>query len=193
MTPGNPSYRPTPMAQASIEKADDRWTLVFTRDLHHPPAKVWAALTEPGQLTAWAPYTADHDLSRADGATLTMIDDEQPEDIPVQVVRAEAPALLEYTLGTDLLRWELTATSTGTRLTLRHTVKDREWVPKVAAGWHICLDVAEKLLDGTPIPPIRGAAAAKFGWSELNDRYAEEFGIENTGMPEHLRDDGTPS
>ncbi|WP_079084940.1 SRPBCC domain-containing protein [Streptomyces dysideae] len=109
------------------------------------------------------------------------------------VVRAEPPTLLEYTLGTDLLRWELAATGAGTRLTLRHTVKDREWIPKVAAGWHLCLDVAEKLLEGRSIPPIRGAAAVDFGWSELNDRYAQKFDIPNTGLPEHLTDeDETP-
>jgi uncharacterized protein YndB with AHSA1/START domain len=70
--------------------------------------------------------------------------------------RAEPPALLEYTWGTDLLRWKLAAIDSGTRLTLRHRVEDREWAPKVAAGWHLCLAVAEHLLDGQPIGPIRG-------------------------------------
>lgn len=110
-----------------------------------------------------------------------------------QVVRAEPPTLLEYTLGTDLLRWELAATDTGSRLTLRHTVQDRDWIPKVAAGWHLCLDVAEKLLDGHPISPIRGAAAVDFGWSELNDQYAQKFGIPNTGLPEHVEDADEPT
>ncbi|MFG1686523.1 SRPBCC family protein [Nonomuraea sp. NPDC049269] len=181
------AYRPSPLAQVDCEAAEDRWTLVFTRDLRHPPEKVWAALTEPDQLAAWAPYTADRDLSKAGDATITMIDDEHPQDLAAEVLRAEPPTLLEYTLGTDLLRWELVATDTGARLTLRHTVQDRDWLPKVAAGWHICLDVAEKLLEGRPIPPIRGAAAVDFGWSELNDLYARKFGIPNTGLPEHLK------
>lgn len=191
MTPD--AFHPSPLAQADCEAEDDGWTLVFPRDLRHPPRKVWAALTEPEQLAAWAPYTADRDLSRAGEATITMIDDENPQDMTAAVVRAEPPTLLEYTLGTDLLRWELTATDSGTRLTLRHTVKDREWIPKVAAGWHLCLDVAERLLDGHPVPPIRGAAAIDFGWSALNDQYARKFGIPNTGLPEHLKEgDGTP-
>ncbi|MGD6756432.1 SRPBCC family protein [Streptomyces sp. BH105] len=183
MTPDD-TYRPSPLAQVDCTQAEDRWTLVFTRDLRHPPEKVWAALTEPGQLAAWAPYTADRDLSEVGDATITMIDDEKPQDMAAEVVRAEPPALLEYTLGTDLLRWELAPTGTGTRLTLRHTVRDRDWIPKVAAGWHLCLDVAEKLLEGRPIPPIRGAAAVDFGWAELNDQYARRFGIPNTGLPD---------
>ncbi|XRQ13781.1 SRPBCC family protein, partial [Actinomadura welshii] len=172
------------LAEAGYEATQDRWTLIFARDLRHPPEKVWAALTEPRQLAAWAPYTADRDLSTAGGATITMIDDEKPEDIAVEVLRADRPTLLEYSFGTDLLRWDLAATGTGTRLTLRHTVIDRDWIPKVAAGWHICLDVAETLLEGRPIPPIRGAAAMDFGWPELNDRYAQKFGIPNTGAPD---------
>ncbi|MCM2423807.1 SRPBCC domain-containing protein [Streptomyces sp. RKAG293] len=99
-------------------------------------------------------------------------------------LRAEPPALLEYALNTDLLRWELAATDTGTRLTLRHTVKDRDWIPKVAAGWHLCLDVAERLLEGRPIPPIGGTAAVGFGWSELNEQYAQKSGIPDTGLPQ---------
>ncbi|MFC5832268.1 SRPBCC family protein [Nonomuraea insulae] len=181
------AYRPSPLGQVGCEATEDRWTLVFTRDLRHPPEKVWAALTEPEQLAAWAPYTADRDLSKAGGVTITMIDDDKPVDMEAEVVRAEPPTLLEYTLGTDLLRWELAATDAGARLTLRHTVNDREWIPKVAAGWHLCLDVAEKLLEGHPIPPIRGAAATAFGWAELNDQYARRFGIPNTGLPEQVK------
>ncbi|NEA54634.1 hypothetical protein G3I60_10820 [Streptomyces sp. SID13666] len=70
--------RPSPLAQADCEATEGRWTLVFTRDLRHPTEKVWAAQTEPGQLAAWAPYTADRDLSETGGATITMIDDENP-------------------------------------------------------------------------------------------------------------------
>jgi hypothetical protein len=47
----------------------------------------------------------------------------------------------------------------------------------VAAGWHLCLDVAEHLLDGQPIGPIRGQDALNYGWDELNDGYAKKLGI----------------
>ena len=182
------AHHPGPPARAECEAADGRWTLVFTRDLRHPPEKVWAALTEPEQLAAWAPYTANRGLSGTGDVTITMLDGEQSQDIAAEVVRAEPPTLLEYTLGTDLLRWELAATPTGVRLTLRHTVDDRDWIPKVAAGWHLCLDVAEKLLEGHPVAPVRGAAAADHGWTELNSQYAHEFGIPDTGLPGHLND-----
>ena len=40
-------------AGAEVRKNGDTWTLVLVRDLRHPPAKVWRALTEPEQLREW--------------------------------------------------------------------------------------------------------------------------------------------
>ena len=149
---------------------------MYKRQLRHPPAKVWSALTDPAQLSEWAPFIADRDLGTIGDATLTMIDGETTVDMPASVRRVEPPHLLEYSWGTDVLRWELTATGNGTRLTLSHTLDDRDWLPKVAAGWHLCLDVAERLLDGTPIGPIRGNDAKNYGWDELHDSYAARLG-----------------
>jgi uncharacterized protein YndB with AHSA1/START domain len=92
------------------------------------------------------------------------------------VLRAEPPTLLEYTWGDDLLHWELTPSPSGTRVTLRHTLADPDFLPKVAAGWHLCLVVAHRLMDGEPVGPIRGQDAMSYGWQELNDAYAEKLG-----------------
>ena len=159
---------------ASVERHPDTngWTLVFVRELRHTPEKVWAALTEPAQVGAWAPFTTDRDLGSTGDATLTMIDGDVSEDLPAEVTQSERPTLLEYRWGDDLLRWELAATEAGTELTLRHTVAERDFVPKAAAGWHLCFDVMEHLLDGQPIGPIRGRDAMNHGWQELHDEYA---------------------
>ncbi|MGW1024567.1 SRPBCC family protein [Streptomyces sp. NPDC002577] len=183
------SFTPSPPAEVECQAGQGRWILVFTRGLRHPPRTVWDALTEPAQLAAWAPYTADRNLTGTGPLTLTMIDDVSPQDMAAEVLRAEPPTLLEYTWGTDQLRWELETSGIGTRLTLRHSLQDRAWVPRVAAGWHLCLDVAERLLDGQPIQPIRGAAAGEYGWLELNDAYAETLGIPSTGWPEGMPED----
>jgi uncharacterized protein YndB with AHSA1/START domain len=175
-------YEPGPLGDASHENDGRRATLVFVRTLRHPPARVWAALTGPSELAAWSPWTADRDLGRPGDATLTMIDGDTREPLEATVTTADAPTLLEYTVGSDIVRWELAPAGDGTRLTLRHTVEDREWLPKVAAGWHLCFDVAERLLDGRPIGPIRGQEAMEYGWQDLHDRYAEQLGVaEGTG------------
>ncbi len=177
------TFEPGPLADVECHASDDRWTLVFVRDLRHPPEKVWAALTDPEQVRRWAPYDTDTDLSTVGDATLTMIDGDTSQDMPAHVRRAEPPTLLEYTWGNDLLRWELADIENGTRLTLRHTLEDRDWAPKVAAGWHICLVVAENMLDGRPMGPIRGAAAREYGWDDLNEAYAEKLAMKGTGLP----------
>ena len=170
-------FEPGPLARVECRARGDGWDLVFVRDLRHPLEKVWAALTEPDQLREWAPFAADRNLSRVGDATLTMIDADTSADLEAKVRRAERPTLLEYVWGGDVLRWELAATDVGTRLTLRHTTKDRDQVPKAAAGWHLCLVVADRVLDGQPVGPIRGQAAMSYGWAELRDAYAERLGI----------------
>jgi uncharacterized protein YndB with AHSA1/START domain len=154
-----------------------RWTLVLVRRLAHPPERVWTALTDPDELRAWAPFVPDRSLAGTGAATLTMFEDATTlgEGSPATVTRAEPPSLLEYRWNDDLMRWELEPDATGTRLTLSHTVAGRDWLPKVAAGWHLCLDVAERLLEGSPTTPIRGADAIEHGWQQLHDAYAERL------------------
>jgi uncharacterized protein YndB with AHSA1/START domain len=170
-------FDPGPLADVECHRADGQWTLVFTKELHHAPEKVWTALTDPDQLGRWAPYTADRDLSSPGDVTLTMIDSDSPTDLQCKVTHAEPTTLLEHSWGDATLRWQLTPTDSGTRLTLHQTTPDKGMISKAAAGWHLCLRVAELLLDGDPIDPIRGDDAMNYGWEELNKAYADRLGI----------------
>jgi uncharacterized protein YndB with AHSA1/START domain len=169
-------YRPTPTGAVEARRDGDRWTLVLVRELAHPPRRVWNALTDPGELRAWAPFDADRDLGTTGPATLTMAGGDGSERSHVTVRRAEPPRTLEYTWDQDVLRWELEPTATGTRLTLRHTVEEPEWVPRVASGWHICLDVADRMLSGRAVGRIVGEEAKAYGWEELHAAYAAALG-----------------
>ncbi len=172
------TYEPSPLGDVRAEQAiDGRWTLVFVRDFPHPPPRVWRALTAPADLGEWAPYTADRDLASLGPATLTMIDGDEHVDIAVEVTEVEPERTLSYSWGTDLLRWDLAPIRSGTRLTLHHTVADPSWVAQVAAGWHICLDVADHLMAEDPIGPIRGDAARAYGWETLRDAYTTKLDI----------------
>jgi uncharacterized protein YndB with AHSA1/START domain len=173
-----PTIEPGPLAQVTAIATGDGWTLEFVRDLRHPPERVWAALTDPAQLSGWAPFTTDRDLGRIGDATLTMIDGDTSEAMPSSVKVSDPPRVLEYTWGDDLVRWELALSGGGTRLTLRHTVGQRDLLAKVAAGWHLCLVVAEHLMDGQAVGPIRGEEAKRHGWDELHDAYAEELDVD---------------
>ena len=173
------TFEPGPLAHIECRPSGDRWTLVFVRDLHHPPDKVWAALTDPAQLREWAPFDADGSLGKA-GATvkLTTVGAPMLHVTETTVTRAEAPKVLEYNWGGGDVRWELAAFGGGTRLTLWSDI-DRRFISMGAAGWHICFDVLDHLLSGTPIGRIVGPEAMKFGgWQRLNAEYAKQFGIE---------------
>jgi hypothetical protein len=99
------------------------------------------------------------------------------------VKRADAPALLEYTWGDFDMRWQLEASDGGTRLTLWTNIGHR-FIAMGAAGWQICFDVLDHLLNGTPIGRIVGPEAMKFeGWQRLNAEYARQFGIETPHWP----------
>ena len=52
-------YEPGRASGARIQKDGEKWTLVLVRDLRHPPAMVWEALTDPAQLREWAPFVTD--------------------------------------------------------------------------------------------------------------------------------------
>jgi uncharacterized protein YndB with AHSA1/START domain len=172
-------YSPGPARGARIERDGENWTLVLVRELRHPPEKVWQALTDPAQLGEWAPFEADTNLA-ATGVTvkLTTVGAPTPQVTETTVTRAEAPHVLEYKWGGNAIRWQLDAMGGGTRLTLWHGI-DRRFVSMGAAGWHICLDVLDRLLADRPIGRIVGADAMKFGgWQRLNAEYAKEFGVE---------------
>jgi uncharacterized protein YndB with AHSA1/START domain len=152
--------------------------LILVRELHHSPEKVWQALTDPAHLVEWAPFAVDRSLGTA-GTTVNLTWVGTPTPLETRVTRADAPNVLEY----GDIRWELEALGGGTRLTLWHSI-DRRFISMGAAGWHICFDVLDHLLTGTPIGRIVGGDAMKFeGWQRLNAEYAEQFGVKAPSWP----------
>ena len=170
-------YDPGPAAGARVEKREgERWTLVLTRELRHPPARVWDALTDPAELREWAPFEVDGNLGKV-GASVKLTWVGTPSPIDTTVTRADPPRVLEY----GDYRWKLDPAGTGggTRLTLWATI-DRRFIAWGAAGWHICLDVLGRLLGGAPIGRLAGNAAIQHGgWQRLKVEYTKQFGLDN--------------
>jgi uncharacterized protein YndB with AHSA1/START domain len=172
-------YAPGPASGARVQKDGDRWTLILVRELRHPPQKVWDALTDPVQLREWAPFDADRSLGRTGNtAKLTTVGAPTPHVTETTVMRADAPDVLEYNWGGFDMRWQLEPVADGTRLTLWTNI-DRRFISMGAAGWHICFDVLDHFLAGSPIGRIVAGDAMKFGgWRRLNAEYAKQFGVE---------------
>jgi hypothetical protein len=165
-------YSPGPASSAQVRKDGEMWTLILVRELRHAPEKVWQALTDPVHLREWAPFEADGSLG-TEGATVKLTWAGTANVTDATVTRAEAPRVLEF----QDIRWELEAIGSGTRLTLWHSI-DRRFITWGAAGWHICFDVLDRLLNGTPIGRLVGAEVMKSeGWHRLTAEYAQQFGI----------------
>jgi hypothetical protein len=111
----------------------------------------------------WAPFDAEGSLGKAGNTVkLTTAAAPTPQVSETTVTRAESPKVLEYNWGGNDIRWELEPHGSGTRLTLWHNI-ERRFISMGAGGWHICLDVLDRVLSGTPIGRIVGADTMRFG------------------------------
>jgi uncharacterized protein YndB with AHSA1/START domain len=133
---------------------EGRFALRFERRLAHPPEAVWRAITDVAQLRSWFVEILDYDRSQlqfAAGARLTYVP-KGDLDLPAdhgEVIRFKPPRLLEYTWGTEVLRWELSPDGdTGCRLVFTNIGDNPGTAAAVAPGWHIGLDKLAALLDG---------------------------------------------
>jgi uncharacterized protein YndB with AHSA1/START domain len=179
-------YKPSTASGAQIEKDGENWTLVLVRELRHSPEKVWEALTDPAQLHEWAPFESDGNLGIVGNRVkLTTVGAPALHITETKVTQADAPKVLVYNWGGNNIRWELEAFEGGTRLTLWHNI-DRNFISMGAAGWHICFDVLDHLLSGTPLGRIVGGDAMKFEWGRLNTEYAKQFGVEAPKLPSEM-------
>jgi len=168
-------YEPGPARGAQVQKGGDKWTLILVRELRHPPERVWEALTDPAHLREWAPFVADGNLGATGTVNLTWVGTGQASE--TRVTRADAPRMLEY----GDIRWELEPSGGGTRLTLWHSI-DRRYVAWGTAGWHIALDVLDRLLAGRPIGRLAGGDAMKIAaWKRLVTEYSQQFNAETPG------------
>jgi uncharacterized protein YndB with AHSA1/START domain len=181
-------YAPGPAGGAQVRRdrgqnGEEKWTLILVRELRHSPEKVWQAITDPVHLHEWAPFDADGSLG-AVGSTvkLTTVGAPALRVTETTVTRADAPNVLEYKWGGFDMRWELEAFGGSTRLTLWTNIGHR-FIAMGAAGWHICFDVLDHLLSGTPLGRIVGPEAMKFNWQRLHAEYAKQFGIAPPSWP----------
>jgi uncharacterized protein YndB with AHSA1/START domain len=157
--------------EGTLENRDGAWVLTLVRDFGRPVEKVWPWLTDPDRLRQWSPIVPDRAFDEVGPREVR----ENPEDDPVtgDVLALDPPHELAHRWGDDVVRWRLTPTPTGCRLTLEQTMRDRGPAAMNAAGWHICLDVLDDVLNGKATARAVGHGAVAHGWEALRDRYAE--------------------
>jgi uncharacterized protein YndB with AHSA1/START domain len=161
-------------AEASLTEADGRWVLTMTRELAHPPERVWPMLTEPEQLSRWSPVVPDRPLTSAGPAVAHETPDDAGAD--ATVLTCDPPRELVHRWGDHLLRWVIAPVPGGSRLTLEQTFDERTDCAMYAAGWHLCLAVLILVDGGQDVDRVTGERAHDYGWAELRDRYQARLG-----------------
>ncbi|MEQ1786728.1 MAG: SRPBCC domain-containing protein [Acidimicrobiales bacterium] len=139
---------------------DGIWTLSYVRHLAHPPEKVWRAITESEHIAAWFP--ADIVGERRAGADVDMpfwpdiaerFEVAEP-DTHGHIEVWDPPTRFELLWEDERLRWVLEPTTAGTTLSLTVVVQDATIATDAAAGYHVCLDRLEHLLDTAEELPL---------------------------------------
>lgn len=163
---------------ATLTKTGSRYALAIERHLAHPQEKVWRALTERDLLSQWFP--ADITGGWDEGAALEFVflhgegEGLPEEELRGEVLVADPPRLLEFRWGGGVIRCELVADGDGCRLLFSETLADPSMGARNAAGWELCLENLELLLEG--------ASVAKFVWDVWRTKfqhYVKKF------RPEH--------
>ena len=150
-------------------RGDTRAVLRFERHLRHPVERVWRAITDPDELRHWSPAIPEWTLEP--GATFTV---EAFGDGTGEILEVDPPHLLAYEFAGQAFRFELSAHGDGCTLVFVHEFDDPGLAAQHAAGWDVCFDRMDALLAGGALSD----RDALVPWLDLNDRYAERFGID---------------
>ena len=168
---------PEGLEPVTLAAAGNEWDLIVDRVVPHPPARVWTALTDPDHLAQWGPFETERPLTSTGPVRLTTRDSGEAKPSDERVLAVEPETLVEYSWGSDVLRWEVHPHEDGARLVLRHRFPDRAEAPSYAAGWQLCLQSLAELLGNGATRSRVGTSAPAYGWQELHDKYGRYLGI----------------
>ncbi|WP_026582292.1 SRPBCC family protein [Bacillus sp. J33] len=148
---------------ASLEKAENGYIAHFARKLDHPREDVWAMLTDNSCLKKWFPELHVEELKKGGKIKFDMGDGSFEE---MEILGLEQLAILEYTWGDDIVRFELEEENSSTQLRLIEKITEiTDHTPRDLAGWHVCLDVISRLLDG------KNTVSRKEEWEKWYEEY----------------------
>ncbi|MCJ8008576.1 SRPBCC family protein [Lederbergia wuyishanensis] len=150
---------------AKLQKTEHSYLAQFDRYLNHPVDDVWAMLTDNDKLAQWFSELRVKDLRKGGAYTFNMGDGSL---IEVSILELKMHSILEFTWADDVVRFELLPEAEGCQLILKEKInKMTDHTPRDLAGWHVCLDVINALLDGKTIQN------RKVEWEKWYPKYVE--------------------
>jgi uncharacterized protein YndB with AHSA1/START domain len=150
---------------AVIQQVENGYTARFERHLKHSVEKVWSSLTENEQLAKWFSELSIDDLREGGVVKFDMQNGTFEE---FEILELKWHSVLEYTWGDDQVRFELYPEAEGCRLVLIEKIKRiTAHTPRDLAGWHVCLDVIEAMLEG------RTLESRQDEWKKCYEKYVQ--------------------
>ncbi|MEV5026859.1 SRPBCC family protein [Paenibacillus sp. LPE1-1-1.1] len=152
---------------AVIQTVENGYEVRFERHLKHSVEKVWSWLTDNDKLAKWFSELSVDDLREGGVIRFDMQNGTFEE---LEILELKLHEVLEYTWGEDRVRFELYPEPGGCRLVLTEKLtKVTDHTPRDIAGWDVCLDVIEVLLDGRTIE------SRKDIWQVKYEQYVQAF------------------
>lgn len=151
----------------------EKATLRFERDFPQTPEQVWSALTDPAQLQQW--YISEFKFDGRPGGTIEAFTMGRFRWTG-RILAWEPPHVLEYEWITppqpdlpngedSVVRYELSATASGTHLVLTHSRLNRLTALGFAPGTHAFMDRLAAHLAGEALP----------GWMHRYDEVKSQY------------------
>ncbi|MEH7111896.1 SRPBCC family protein [Neobacillus niacini] len=151
---------------ARITKIENGYRATFERLLNHPVEEVWSYLTDNEKLPRWFSELRVDELREGGVIKFDMGNGTFEE---MEILELKNQAVLEYTWGDDIVRFELSNQPNGCLFVLKEKItKITDHTPRDLAGWHVCLDVIHALLDGRTID-------RKEEWKIWYEKYVKEI------------------
>ena len=162
------------MDRGSYSAHNGRPAVRFQRTYPHPVARLWAAITEPDELSHWFPSAVRMD--QHEGGTIEFTDDPNTEPDSGTVLVFEPLRRLAFTWGGDELHFALEpADDDSCTLTLINVLEASDTAARNAAGWTVCLAELGKHVAGATVAGPHSDTAEP--WRPLYEDYVAQ------GMP----------
>jgi uncharacterized protein YndB with AHSA1/START domain len=148
--------------EESLLVVGGRPMLRLERRLSRPLSEVWKAATDPAEMCSWFPTHIEMEEWKVGAAVTHHFDGSDLDPLPETVLKWEPPARASFTLGEDVITFELSPSDAGGTIFVLAEELSANHVARNAAGWDSCLDRLE-------FGEEKEAGAPRF------DRYAAEL------------------
>jgi uncharacterized protein YndB with AHSA1/START domain len=168
------------MANHDLAEVSTCYTLTWRWGSRHSADRIWRAISDPGEVSAWMGYPVEVDL-KVGGRFFVSFERTDEGTIDGTIVEVIPLTVMAYAWGMSIVRWELASTTEqGCRITFVHHGLDRAAAKGLGAGWHEFLDQFGDYLEGAA--PADHATRTR-RHDELTGDYEKSVEVATTGSP----------